>query len=330
MQILRGSMVALLPLTDLIALACGTAATPTPVPAAEPTQMPSPTPNLEATVEAMLQARLAAIPTPTAVPTPEPTATPVPTPTLTPAPTPTPTALPTATPRPEPTSTPAPEPTATPVPAPILEAGPDPEAELPNVYGKLKVEIVPRGGAATVVPDSAIQAAFWIESMDGEEVLEWITDPEPEFSSRYFATTLNFALTLAPGEYRIVGLVGLHPDLGEDPVGFPGFRVGTTRRCRTCPILATLSFSVPDSGCVYIGDLSLKYFRVSPGTRTEQQPYFDQISNEIKDATQYYYYPEGSLVSASASMDNTTDREDWDEEPLARGCNPKNTKWIFE
>ena len=327
MQILRGSMVALLPLTDLIALACGTAATPTPVPAAEPTQMSSPTPNLEATVEAMLQARLAAIPTPTAVPTPEPTATPVPTPTLTPAPTATPTALPTATPRPEPTSTPAPEPTATPVPAPILEAGPDVEAGLPTVFGKLKVEIEPRGGAATAVPDSAIQAAFWIESMEEEEeVLVWITDPEPEFSPRYFATTLNFALTLAPGEYQIVGLVGLHPDLGEDPVGFPGFRVGLG----TGHVISTLSFLVADSGCVYIGDLSLGYLRVSPGTRTEQQIYFDQISNEIKDTAYYYYYAEGSLVSGSASMDNTTDREDWDEEPLARGCLVKRTKWIYE
>ena len=160
--------------------------------------------------------------------------------------------------------------------------------------------------------------------MDGEEVLEWITDREPEFSSRYFTTTLNFALTLAPGEYQIIGLVGLHPDLGEDPVSFPAFRHGLG----TLHSISTLSFSVPDSGCIYIGDFSLEYIRISPGSRTEQDKALDEIAREIRDTVYYSYIRSGSLVALEAGMDNTTDREDWDEEPSARDCLVKRTKWI--
>jgi len=78
-------------------------------------------------------------------------------------------------------------------------------------------------GGGIVMPDSAIHAGFAIESANGEEIFGWITDPEPEYSSsRTVQTTrLNFALTLAPGEYQIVRLISRHPDLAKTPVGFP-------------------------------------------------------------------------------------------------------------
>ena len=331
MQILRVGILALLPLIVLVALACGASAPPTPVPAAEPSALPPPTPNLEATVEAMLQATLAARPTATAVPTPEPTATPIPIPTLTPTPTPMPTALPTATPRPEPTSTPIPEPTTTPVPAPILEAGPDVEVEPPSVYGRVEVRIVPGFGGGIVIPDSAIQAGFVVESADGEEIFDWITDPEPYHRfdrtnpGAGQKTRLDFALTLAPGEYKIVGLIGMHPDLAKDPVGFPSFRIPSGMES----LIGNLSFSVPESGCIYIGDLSLEYLRIPPGSRTEQNTYLDQEAERLRDGIHYSYLRGGSLISISASIDNLTERDSWDEEPLERGCRIKSTKWIF-
>ncbi len=324
-------LVVLLPFMAIAAMACGASALPTPVPAAEPTQMPPPTPNLEATVEAMLQATLAAMPTSTTVPTPEPTATPMPIPTPTPTPTQTPTAVPTATPRPEPTPTPTPEPTATPVPVPILEAGPDVEAEPPSVFGIVEVRIVPGSGGGIVIPDSAIQAGFVIETADGEEIFDWITDPEPYHRfdrtnpGAGQKTRLNFALTLAPGEYKIVGLIGMHPDLAEDPVGFPSFRIPSGMES----LIGNLSFSVPESGCIYIGDLSLEYLRVPPGSRTEQNTYLDQEAERLRDGIHYSYLRGGSLISISASIDNLTERGSWDKEPLERACRVKSTRWIF-
>lgn len=110
-------------------------------------------------------------------------------------------------------------------------------------------------------------------------------------------------------------------------MSFPGFRIPLGS---TASRIATLSFLVPDSGCIYIGELSLAYFRVSPGSRTEQNRYLDQIAQEIRDTVHYSYYPNGSLVSKSASMENLTDSDSWDEEPSERGCKGKSTKWIYE
>ena len=314
----------LLTLLAILILGCGSATSP-PLPTAEATALPPPTPNLEATVEAMLQATLAARPIATTVPTPEPTLTPMPTATVMPTPSPSPTALPTATPRVEPTFTPTPEPTATPVPVPILEdSAPNPEAEPPSVYGVVVVRIEPRGRA--VIPDSPIQVGFGIESANGEEIFQLVSDPEPEFSSRYAKTTLNFALTLEPGEYQIFRLIGIHPNLAEDPVGFPGFRIPLGRDSR----IATLSFLVPDSGCIYIGELSFAYIRVSPGSRTEQNMYIDQVGQEIRDTVHYAYLPEGSLISKSAGISNRAGSDPWDKEPLERGCKLKMTKWIYQ
>ena len=87
--------------------------------------------------------------------------------------------------------------------------------------------------------------------------------------------------------------------------------------------------SVPDSGCIYIGDLSLGYFRVRPGSSTEQEEDLDRVFYMIRDSVHSSYLREGSLVSKSASVDNQTDRDSWDEEPLARGCEGKLTRWIY-
>ena len=103
-----------------------------------------------------------------------------------------------------------------------------------------------------MIPDSPIQLAFLIEPTEGEEIFEEITDQEPEFSRYYRRTILDFALTLAPGDHKIVQLLGKHPDLDEDLIAFPGFRVSLG--LGTGHHLSTLSFLVPDSGCFYIGE----------------------------------------------------------------------------
>ncbi len=190
---------------------------------------------------------------------------------------------------------------------------------------------MPGSGGGIVIPDSAIQVGFVIETADGEEIFDWITDPEPYY--RFDRTNpragqktrLNFALTLAPGEYQIVQLIGLHPDLSEDPVGFPPFRIGAGGDFA----IGTLSFAVPESGCIYIGDLSFEYLRVPPGSRAEQNTYLEQEIERLRDTVHSSYLPGCSLISISASIDNLTERDSWDKEPLERACRVKSTRWIF-
>jgi len=196
-----------------------------------------------------------------------------------------------------------------------------------SVYGILDVRFEPRGIGGTKAPEPPIEAGFVIESADGEERIEVITDPDPESSLLYKNTILDFSLALEPGEYKIVRLIGQHPELGDDPVSFPQFRVAFGGRAR----IATLSFTVPNSGCIHIGRLSTTYFRVSPGSRAEQDRVLDRIANEIRDTVYYVYLKTGSVVAKSAEIKRLfIGGEEWSEEAKSRGCTSALTKWLIE
>ena len=201
-----------------------------------------------------------------------------------------------------------------------------------SVYGILEIGFEPRGIAGTKAPEPPVEAAVVIESADGEESIHWIIDPHPGTGSFYKkATILDFGLALEPGDYKIVGLIGQHFQLGDDPVLFPQFRVGfgyATRRDSGYKI-ATLGFTVPDSGCVHIGRLSVTYFRVSPGSRAEQARVLDQIAKEIWDSIYYVDLRSGSLV-AKWAQHRVMYHDEWSDEATSQDCVLGLTKWILE
>lgn len=298
------------------------AAMPLPGPTPDSTSTtPMPTPNIDATVEARLQEAVAAMPT-TAVPTVDIDSTVEARVRATIA------AMPQSTPNPTPaapSATPAPAATETPIPVPIQEAVP-PTPMPPTVYGVLEVSFEPRGAFGTTAPDPPIDAALRIESVDGEERIHWINDPDPGTGSSYKkATTLDFALALEPGDYQIVGLVGQHSQLGDEAVSFPPFRVGLSGLYK----FATLGIMVPETGCIHIGRISATYFRVSPGSRAEQDRVLDQINREIRGTVHYVYLSAGSLVAKTA-QNAVLDRDEWIDEAKTRDCELAQPKWVVE
>lgn len=288
------------------------------VPTAGPTPTPMPTPNIDATVEARLQTAMAAAAT-TPEPTPDIESTvearvlatiaamaeskPNPTPTV-------------------PAATQVPDATPTPIPVPIQEAAPSTPIP-PTVYGVLEVGFEPRG-SGTVAPEPPIDAAFVIESVNGKTSIIWITDSDPgtgSFVNR--RTILDFGLVLDPGEYIITNLIGQHPELYDEPVSFPSFRVALSNLYK----FATLEFIVPETGCIHIGRISATYFRVSPGSRAEQDRVIEQIIREIRGTANYVYLSAGSIVAKSARHE-TLDREEWINEAKTRDCRAARPKWV--
>ena len=300
-----------------------------PVSAPSPTPTSAPTPNIDATVEARLQAAAADVAAST--PSPKPTSAPTPNidatvearvqatveakPLYTPAPLSTTSVA-------SQVATPTPIPTATPVPIPIQEADVPPTTKSPTVYGVLEVGFEPRGAAGTTAPEPPIDAAFWIESVDGKERIFWITDPDPETGS-FARTILDFGLALEPGKYNIIRLIGQHPELADEPISFPRFRVGFGGAFK----IASLEFTVPESGCIHIGRMSATFFRVSSGSRAEQERVLDKIGQEIRDTVHYVYLSAGSLVAKSAKNDPISNDE-WGEEATRQECVLKFTRWI--
>jgi hypothetical protein len=186
----------------------------------------------------------------------------------------------------------------------------------------VKVQIIAGSGGA-VIPEPPIEVALVIESSEGEEIIELINDPEPEANPRFGTTTLHFALNLEPGDYEVVALLGIHPDLKpEGHVGFPSFVLGE--------YVGTFSFTVPESGCIHMGQLSFEYFRVSPGTRSQQEYDLKRVGESLNQPTYYVaYLKTGSLISKDARA-NRIDKRFWKEEVINRGCDFGHTVWVIQ
>ena len=145
----------------------------------------------------------------------------------------------------------------------------------------------------------------------GEEIEHKIThnpDPGwvfvPDIAS---LSILDFALALEPGEYRITFLRAQHDELADKQItlllGGGGIR-----------------FTVPESGCSYIGRIYVNYFRLPHFTPAEQLAYVGERFGEIFFINLY----SGSLVGESGALD----RAPRDERPEgSEKCTVKMAEW---
>ena len=277
----------LLALALLLAAACGSDPTATPIPAAT-TQTPAPT----------------ATPTPAPTDTPTPTATdePAPTNTLRPAPTTTPQPTPTPTPTPAPTATPQLEPTPTPAPTPPAPTPapptPEPTAE-PGQNGSGMMPEMPPPILTELAPNvyhyfSAFYSNLIVLSDDG--VL--VTDPANTARAQEL-TEVIAGLTDAP----VTHIVLTHEHY--DHVGGTGVFDNATVYChRNCQAIFDLhpSRTDPDIAIPILGDV--------PESITTYDEAMDLTMGDIVvqlrylgpgdgDATTVIYLPEQQIVVTS-------------------------------
>ena len=267
----------LLALALLLAAACGSDPTATPIPAATATQPPAPT----------------ATPMPAPTDTPAPTATDEPAPTDTPAPTPTDEPAPTNTPRPAPTATPQPAPTPTPAP-------PTPEpTEEPSQNGSGMMPEMPPPILNELAPNvyhyfSAFYSNLIVLSDDG--VL--LTDPANTARAQELKEVIA-GLTDAP----VTHIVLTHEHY--DHVGGTGEFDSATVYChRNCQAIFDLhpSRTDPDIAIPILGDV--------PESITTYDDAMDLTMGDIVvqlrylgpgdgDATTVIYLPEQQIVVTS-------------------------------
>lgn len=188
-----------------------------------------------------------------------------PTSTLTPSPTPTSTFTP--TPSPTPTQTPTPTPTHTPTNTPT--------PEMAVVYGNLHVRLIPYGEGAQVPEDL------------GDLTLTFKVDPgEEKFPVHVTEPNGGYFLSLPAGTYQINDL-----EIGAlDSSAMTGWLS-----------IGWATFDVPESGCIYIGSLTLSYYRLPPLSFNEQIALVFQIIQG--EGAVLTYQESGSLVPESAVID---------------------------
>jgi hypothetical protein len=177
--------------------------------------------------------------------------------------TPEPTA--TFTPSPTPTSTFTPAPSATPTRTPTLTSTHTPTftptPELAMVYGNLHVRVIPYGAGAEV-PESLGDLTLIFKSISEEiEFPVQITEPHG-----------GYYLILSGGHYQIKTLEISALDVGA---------------ITSIPSMGWATIEIPDNGCVYIGRLSLNYYRLPPLSFTEQVAMVKEIA-QGKDAILTY------------------------------------------
>ena len=118
----------------------------------------------------------------------------------------------------------------------------------------------------------------------------------------------------------------MHADFDEDPINFPPFRIKFGLNFR----IGLLSFEVPESRCIHVGQIFVDYYRIGPGSRIAQGLALDDLSIEIKDTVNYVYLPSGSLAAKSTKVDYFIDEDLWSEDAIQRDCKIGLTKWILK
>jgi len=208
-----------------------------------------------------------------------PTPTLLPTATFTLSPTATPAELPTATPTLIPTATFTPSPTATsthtPTAVPTARPSRTPTPKLPQVRGDVQVAFIPYGEGA-MAPQPPIDVTLIIRPLSGEANI------------RYTITGLasSFSLSLLPGKYEISSLEVNSPSLSPNPVSLSAGR---------------LKFTVPQTGCAYVGRFSFSYYRLPPGSLYEQMQLVGLAQG--RDDVVQVHLDNGGLVNAPATVE---------------------------
>jgi hypothetical protein len=178
-------------------------------------------------------------------------------------------------------SAPQATPTATPAAAttqPPATTSPATPANPEWVSGDLQLYFVPVTAAAT--PVGAIAVQLVIRQVHGGAQTTENTGLVPKIRGLWFEVT-----QLPPGRYRLKALKLRGPSLSaraiEVPTGGP-------------------AFTVPASGCAYIGLISLSFYRLPPGTLNQQGAVARQLAH---GKTAYFVYLKtGGLLGKSASV----------------------------
>jgi hypothetical protein len=185
---------------------------------------------------------------------------------------------PTATPepptQPEPTATPEPTlaPTAIPSATPTLTPSPTntPAPEKAELKGNLQINLIPFGEGAEV-PETLGDILITFKNLDTEEeTLTQVVGPDGEYS-----------FALLSGSYKLLNI--------------------TIESLNVELLTGVPTVTVPESGCIFIGNLILSYYRLPP------LPFMEQISlaqeaNGGEDLL-FTYYEDGGFVPESTSID---------------------------
>ena len=175
-------------------------------------------------------------------------------------------------------------------PSPTVAAGPSPNA---TAFGTVRIEFVPYGDGA-VLPDPRIRPlriTMSIQSMeDGSVGQHDIADPNPVgqlVRDEYSLAALDFALELAPGVYRLRALTASHRDLGPGPVEL---------------VFQSREFTVLASGCVYVGRIVARYYRLPPGDLDSQVLFIGELT-QPGDSIRWTFIEVGGLVPESGAIE---------------------------
>lgn len=180
-------------------------------------------------------------------------------------PAPSPTSVATATPSSTPSPTPSPTPTPTPSPSPT---------PAPAVLGNLQVGFIP--ATADVQPPSPpVEISMVLKPADGGPDVK---QPIPDSAG-------GFSLTLDPGTYSLHLLEILAPSMSDQSFQVP--TIGPT-------------FTVPATGCVYVGRIYFEYYRMPKGSLDEQTAAIKQLFR--RDDLYFVFLESGSLVGNEASV----------------------------
>lgn len=147
-----------------------------------------------------------------------------------------------------------------------------------GAYGDLRLGFIPAAPAARPVrPPLAV--ALLIRPAHGSAQTTWMTASAPAVQG------YQFHLTLPPGRYRVqlVSLDNAHlsPHPFAAPAGGP-------------------AFTVPPTGCAYIGMISIVYYRLPPGTVAQQETVAAQLARG--KAAYFTYLKTGGLLPDTASI----------------------------
>jgi hypothetical protein len=186
------------------------------------------------------------------------------------------------------------EPDETNEPAPTSAPGQQ-QAEVPTaplgdatVFGSVELTFEPYGEGAEA-PEGDIAISLLVRPAEGGQVAAHPADGDGAF-----------ALALGPGEYEIAGLQITADSMGGGPV----------LHSTGGPL-----FSVADSGCVYIGDITYNLYRLPAMEASPQLDLEEEL--EERDGAEYelLYIPTGGLIQYDASVtegDVPGDAEDCD------------------
>ena len=119
----------------------------------------------------------------------------------------------------------------------------------------------------------------------------------------------GFGLELDPGNYVISSLEVDSPSISDNPAGLLTGHPG---------------FTVIEGGCVYIGRISISYYRFPPGDFLQQNEWISELSAQVGREVYAIIFSSGSLIPESANID-LPEESLWPDG--AESCQVQGAQW---